>query len=372
MYEQAVALDSSFALAYAALARSRLTLYWVWARAEELPRAKVAVDRARQLAPDLAATHLALGYYAYYGSRDYARALQQFTLAEDRQPNNADALASKSFIERRVGQWERHVADLTRALELSPRSLAWISNLGSSYLYLRRYAEAERALNRAISLAPNIPELYAEKSVLYLNWVGDTTRARSVLEGAARTIDPAQAILADGWGNLARVFAAAFTKPILNLTLRTPDIDTLQYFFTKAELYTSTGQLPLARAYFDSARVWCEQRLRTDPGRTQYAHNWYSFLGMAYARLGQKEPATRAARRGVELLPVSKDAFSGPDRREQLAEVYAMTGDYAAALDELEFLLSIPSRVSVPLLHVDPIWQPLRNQPRFQRLLEQH
>lgn len=388
MYERAVTLDPNFALAYTALAQSYLSLSWDHGHTGETPKAQAALERARQLAPDLADTHLALGYYLYWGNRDYAGALEQFALAEDRQPNNAEAIAAKSYVEKRLGQWEQHLADLTRALELSPRSHDMFANLGISYTVLRRYAEAERAYDRAISLAPDIPAYYSGKVEVYLLWDGSTRRARQVLEQAARTVDPAQVLLGQAFrGLLMRLFGAELAEPIAQLSLRTPGIDTLDYFLAKAELYATTKRPALARAYFDSARVVLEAYLATYAGVASSSIGGgvkalaraptptavifrHPFLALAYAGLGQKELAIRTARKGVQLLPVSEDAIIGPELRGLLAEVYVKTGEYDAALDELEFLLSIPSWLSVPVLRLDPIWEPLRDHPRFRRLLE--
>jgi tetratricopeptide (TPR) repeat protein len=98
----------------------------------------------------------------------------------------------------------------------------------------------------------------------------------------------------------------------------------------------------------------------------------YSMLGYVYACLGLKEEAIRAGERAVEILPVSKDAFDGADLAVTLAEIYAKVGEYEAAIDQLEWLLSIPSSISVPSIRLDPIWDPLRGIPRFQRMLEKH
>jgi tetratricopeptide (TPR) repeat protein len=371
MYERAVALDSTFALAYARLARSDLFLSWNYGRTDELPKAKAAVDRARQLASDLAETHVALGYYFYMGERAYHRALEQFALAERQEPTNPDAIEVTSFVERRLGQWERNLADLARALELNPRSHDLLFNLAWSYLVLRRYPEAQRSIDRAISLAPDIPVYHTLKASLYLMWDGSTVRARQALEEAARTVDPAQVLVQRGYlGLLVRVFGAEFAEPLARLSLRTQGIDTLDYFLYKAELNASTRRPALGRAYFDSARVVSEAYLARHPGVPLSNHDWHSRLALAYAGLGQKALALRTAREGAQLLPVSKDAFMGPYLRRVLAEVYVQTGEYDAALDELEFLLTIPSPVSAPLLRVDPVWKALRGNPRFERLLK--
>ncbi len=141
--------------------------------------------------------------------------------------------------------------------------------------------------------------------------------------------------------------------------------DSSLYFRSKAALY-SVDQPQLSRIYFDSARVVLEAKVRERPEE----HVLHSQLGIVYAGLGRKEAAIREGQKGVELLPISKDARRGSSRIGDLAKIYVMVGEYDAAIDQLEFLLSIPSRVSGPSLRVDPIWNPLRDHPRFQTLLE--
>ncbi len=135
-----------------------------------------------------------------------------------------------------------------------------------------------------------------------------------------------------------------------------------------ARTHRLRGESELAHASYDSARAILERELDARPDDDRI----HSALGIAYAGLGRKDEAIREGKRGVELYPVSKDAMIGPFRVADLAEIYTMVGEYDAALDEIEYLLSIPSEMSVPLLRLDPIWDPLRDHPRFQDLLEKY
>src|SRR6266571_1892107 len=176
MYQRAVQLDPKFALAYAALARAHLFLSWIFDQTGELPKAQAALGRAQQLGPELAETHLALGYYYYWGSRDYDLALEQFGWVRERQPNDPDVISAIGYIRRRQGRWAEAVSNLIRAAELDPRSHSLFFDLGQTYRLLRRYSEAERALGRAISLAPEVPGYYAQRADLYLMQDGNATR----------------------------------------------------------------------------------------------------------------------------------------------------------------------------------------------------
>ena len=170
MYEKAVELDPNFAVAYAALSGARIFLRWNFGQQEQVQKAKEALNRAQQLAPDLAETHLALGYYYYWGSRDYDKAMEHFTIVQSHQPNDAVVIATIGRLRKRQGKWEQAAMQLEQAVELDPRNFSTLRSLGKTYLYMRRYAEAERCLDRAISLAPDFPLCYIDKFHLYLRY----------------------------------------------------------------------------------------------------------------------------------------------------------------------------------------------------------
>ncbi len=351
MYEKAVELDSNFAVAYAALSRARLWLSWHFGQIDQVQKAKGALDRAQQLAPDLAETHLALGYYYYYGSRDYDKAMEHFTIVQRRQPNDAEVTAAIGFIRRRQGKWEQAAVQLEQALEIDPRNTSWLKDLGETYLYMRRYAQAERYLDRAISVAPDISDTYFQKAQLYLSWLGSTERAEQVLEDAA-----------------GRIEREVLDRELWALGRLNVGSDTLAYYLHKAETLYYMKQTELAAPYADSARIILQAKIKAQP---EYDW-WHLWLGWAYAYQGRREDAVREARKAVKLLPVSKDAYGGSWSVASLALLYTVVGEHDAAIDQLEYLLTIPSIISVPRLKFQPVWEPLRQHPRFKRLLEKH
>ncbi len=164
---------------------------------------------------------------------------------------------------------------------------------------------------------------------------------------------------------LGEEYAEALDRVLDRLTVeQSPDTGT--YFFAKAELNARRGNTRLANAYYDSARVILQG---TVPGQSSGLVRWGNELAVVYGRLGRSADAVRTAEAAVDLAPISHDAQRGANLTMDLAEVYMMVGEHDLAIDQLELLLSIPAPVSIPLLQVDPLWDPLRDHPRFQALL---
>ncbi|UCF19966.1 MAG: tetratricopeptide repeat protein [Gemmatimonadota bacterium] len=365
MYEAAIELDPSFAQARAALARGRVWLHHQFGRTSELPRARAAVEEALQLAPDLAEAHMAMGDYHYYGRRDYEQALEHYVLVQRRQPSNADALALIAWAQRRQGEWERSLANAARALELDPRNTVTLIGQGMSHFYLGHYAEAEPYFLRAVELAPQVPYYHRWTAFLYLAWDGTTTRAERIVE-EVDAFEPGMLLVGSetSWV-LLDVFGEALAASLDRLDLEVPDVDSAYYYLARGQVSYQLGHAESARAYYDSARVVLETRVADSPG--QFAP--HSALGIAYAGLGRCADAIREGRRGVELLPVSRDAMTGPERIRELARIYVMCLEYDAAIEQLEYLLSVVAYVSPRLLRLDPFWRPLRGRPAFERLV---
>ena len=371
MYEKAVELDPTFALAYAQLSRKHTTMYWYYYdRSEErLAMAKQAAHKALELDPELAEARLALGHYYYHGHLDYDRALEQFAIARKSQPSNSDLLAYIGAVQRRQGKFEQALANIKRASELDPLSSFLAKEVGDTYVLLRNYPEAERYFNRAIALAPDLPGFYSNKAWLYLRWEGNTEKARAVLKEAAENLKLAEEpSIVNSLVNID-VFDGNYQRALDRLSLKSEGIDNLNRFVPKAlryaRIYGYMNKKELAKKYYDEARSILESKIRERPEDERF----HSSLGIVYAGLGRKQEAIREGKLGVELLPVSKEAWRGLFRVEDLARIYVMVGEFDAAIDQLEFLLSVPGQMSIPLLKLDPARDPLRDHPRFKRLL---
>lgn len=371
LYEKAVDLDPRFALAYARLARMNSRIYWFYYdRSEDrLARAKRALDKAFELEPDLPQVRLALGAYYWLGQLDYDRALREFAIAEAGLPNETDLLLPRAVLRERQGDFRKGFEDYAKAWQLDPGSALIAHNYAAARAFARDFTRAESLVDSAIALAPDWSWPYFLKAGLYLRWEGSTQRARAVLVQAQAMGITDEPFLLRDWV-LVDLFDRRYEDAIGRLSSGFPEVISWQFrFLPRAQLYADVYALmqrhDLARAYYDSARITVYNRLQNQPDDPRL----HGALGIAYAGLGRKQEAIAEGRRGVELLPVSKEAQRGYYREWDLARIYAMVGEHDAALDRLEYLLSIPGHLTPAWLRIDPTWDPLRGHPRFQKLL---
>jgi len=369
MFDQAVRLDPGFALAHAKLALALDFLYWfIETTDQRLAMVKRAADRALELDPDLPEAHVALGFYYYHGHLDYDHALEQFAIAAQRQPNNSDIAAAIGFVQRRQGKWEETLASLRKAVDLDPRSNKNAEELAETYLALGRIQEAEQYFDRAQSLAPDWAYIYTYQAWLAVTGRGDVERARRVITEAARHA-PIANVLREvaARGPLVRVMDGRVQEQIAQLPPQSFGADSANYYLSKALVHAVRDEAQRARTYYDSARIFLEPLVRKQPD-VGYLH---AALGHAYAGLGRKDEAIREGKQAVVVVPISLDHYSGPLILSSLAEIYVMVGEYDAAIDQIAIALSVPGdgKITVPLLRVDPIWAPLRGNPRFEHLL---
>ncbi len=373
MYERAVELDPKFALGYAKLSMTHADMYWEYydRTGERLGMAKKAVDRALQLDPDSPETHLALGTYYYHCRSDWDRALEEFAIVRKSQPNNSDLLSYIGFVQRRQGKFEEALANIKRASELDPLFNDLTFELAYTFQLMRNYPEALRYYNRSISLAPdNMPDTYVNKATLYMSWEGSTQKARAVAEEALKNIrSPEESSIVDLLITLDE-YEGKYQKALDRLSLKSEDIDDQLYFIPRAILYARIygymNENEMAKKYYDEGRNILEAKIQQQPDDARF----HSALGIAYAGLGRREDAIREGKIGVDLLPMTKEAIRGTYRVGDLAQIYVMVGEFDLAIDQIELLLSRPGVLSIPLLRLDPVWAPLREHPRFKKLLE--
>ncbi len=372
LYQKAVAIDSGFAQAYAGLGSIHAFMYWFGydRTSQRLVMARNAVDKALRIEPDDPVVRVANGYYYYHGSRDYARALEEFYFARRMEPGNGSHAANIAYIQRRLGRFEEAVANQKTALEYDPRSSRLTWELGATYLVLRRYDLAEQAHDRAIVLAPDNSWPYRSKAWLQVYRTGNTESARQVLAEGMRLTDPGLL----SWTLVDfDIEDSHYNDALDRLTAIPEDVREEQVVFMPKEAYVGwifelMGEPAEARRHFENARALLEGKVRESPDdpRAHAASGW------VYAHLGLADEAIREGRKVVDLLPLSLDAVDGPWYIEDLAEIYTIVGDHDEALDLLEHLLEIPSWTSIGELRFRRVWNPLREHPRFKALLEKY
>jgi len=378
MYERACALDSTFALAFARLAIAHLQIYfWYDDRsAARLTQAEHAARRALAASPELPEAHLAMGLYYLWGQRDAGRAEQEFTTALRARPDNAELLRALGRAQEVGGHWQEGRTSLDRAVTFDPRSADAVGDLAGAYTGLREYPEATRTREREIAITPDNAVVYIVQAWDFLRWRADTAEARRECQRgvqAAGRPRMVRVLLESSFAGAVRGAPALWqlqdretVHALDTLTLAASELRPEQYHVSKALWLLWSGRTDRAPAYADSARIALQRRVVEQPDEP----NFHRELGLAYAVLGRTGDAVREGRRAVELLPIARDGFGGWSQVHSLAQIYVMVGEPDSAVDQLELLLSIPSLISVPLLRVDPLYAPLHNNPRFQRLLK--
>ena len=372
MYEKAVELDSKFALAYAAISEVHAQIYWYYYDRSEkrLTMAEAAVYKALEINPGLPEAHRALGFYYYWGYLDYDRALEQFAITQKSRPNDSMLWEGISYIQRRQGKFKQALASIMKADELNPRTSILACQVGRTLMLLRKYQQAERYYDRAISLSPDLPLAYGRKAGIYVQAEGSTEKARSFLAEALRNIRSPEDSEIVNLLIMLDVFDRNYQGALDQLSLVSEDIDDQFNFIPNslryAEIYGYMDENELAKKYYGDARSILDAKIQE---RYEDAR-FHSALGIAYAGLGRKEDAIREGKLAVELLPVAREAWRGLFKVEALAKIYVMVGESDAAIDQLEFLLSVPGEMSIHLLRLDPAWNPLRDHPRFKKLVE--
>jgi serine/threonine-protein kinase len=370
LYQQAVEADPGFAQAWARLARCHTQIFWHHYDHTEgrLDRAREALAQAVRLGPDLPETRMAKGYYAYWGRLDYDSAIEEFEAALRLWPSNSEVLQAIGYVERRRGRWEESLSRFAEALRYDPRSGVRAFDVGDNYFSLRKYPEADSYLERAMTLSPEWPNPYVYRGWLQVVWRGDFARGRELIRQGLDRIEPGRFATAFHGGD--RISASLMTAdsglwPMLDrLALVTFTGDTVRYHLIKAEAAYFRRDAAAERAHGDSARVLLERRARLLPDDAKLLGP----LALAYSHLRRHADAIRAGERAADLLPAERDAVSGPFVLGYLARVYAVAGRQEQAIDILERLSRMPSWVSPEALRADPIWEPLRGNPRFRRL----
>ena len=373
LFEQATKIDPNFAAAFSGLS---MVESWAYHSFDPLParrdKARAAANEALRLQPDLPEAHLALGFSYYYGDRDYERALAEFEIAKRDLPNEAKAYLAIGAIQRRQGKWAESTANLEKSVALDPKDPEILLNLAFSYMATRDFEAADKTFDRGIEAAPQSFACRALKGELAIRWKGDFSVAEKELALVPLGVDPDGLVTLGRVGvlRLQRKFSEALrvVQQFREETLPGYSTAPSPKAFVEGTLYTQLDDKVNAHSAFESARVVAERLVRESPEDAAR----HAMLGQILAGLGQKEAAIAQGKRAVELRPESQDAFDGPDVTAALAQIYAWTGERDQAFSLLDHLLATPNGITVPILKLDPVWDPLRKDPRFQALIDKY
>jgi serine/threonine protein kinase/tetratricopeptide (TPR) repeat protein len=369
MYERAIELDPDIVTAYISLSGIHSWMFFAGydKTKERLAKSKAAVDKALELQPNLPEALEALGYYYYRGFLDYDKALQILESVQKARPNLP--LELLGYIKRRQGKWEESLETLERVFKLDPRDSELAMSIGNTNMHMRRYAEADLWFDRSLALSAENFTTKAWKAWNSAHLRGDTQEARAILKTFPP--DPFTDVL---WF-IVDFFDGDYERILERLDSFSVDHYEMQdYFFHKdlayADAYFALKKSSLMKEHADLARIALEKTVSEHPEDPRY----HSALGLAYAYLGRKDEAIREGNQAIKLCPVSKDALSGPGYVIDLLEILIVIGEYESAIEQLEYLMSIPAGgdVSVNSLRKSPMFDSLRDLPRFKRLLEKY
>ena len=377
LYERAIDLDPNFALAIAH--SSQLESWFVHTSdptAARREKARTLAERALQLQPDLPEAHLARGVSYYYGDNNYDAALKEFEIAQRGLPNESEIYLYIGAIQRRQGKWAESTANLEKAASLNPKDGWPLYNLADNYQMLRNFDAANKTIDRGLKVDPRGVGLWEMKSKLAIAEKGDLSVSEKAFQAVqSMPMNNEQKLRLAG--SRANVFllerkyqeglreAESLQDDVLHAAFEQHLSD--KYYligFARKALQDEAG----ARAAFLKAKEILDLQLKQSPE----SPDMHIQLAKVLAYLGEKDAALTEARRATELLPESKDAFGGPEIAAGAAEVHAILGDNGRAIEILDGLLSRPSAVTVQTLRINPIWDPLRNDSRFQALIDKY
>jgi TolB-like protein/class 3 adenylate cyclase/cytochrome c-type biogenesis protein CcmH/NrfG len=373
LLEQAVTRDPHFVRAYCLLGRSHIQLFFggydhTPARRE---MANAAIQNALRLQPDSGEVHLALAEYAFHGFRDYDRARAELDIARRTLPNDPNLYFWNAAIDRRQGRWAEAVRNFARAAELDPRNPEAWDAAGQTYRALRRYAEAQQMFDRVVALRPHDYFARIVRALPSLDGRADIRPLRTELSVILTQEPAAAADIADVLfecatfeRNLTETSRAVAAVPAEGIASHANFVYPREWFAgVAARIFHDPDT---ERRSFTAARATEEKVVREQP---EYAPAW-SLLGQIDAALGRKEDAIREGRRACELMPISQDAYSGPAMITQLAVIYGWTGEKDLALEQLRMSAEVPNnRISYGRLQLDPQWDSLRRDPRFDKIV---
>ena len=377
LYRQAIALDPGFALAHARLASVSAEIFHYYEPTDAWKsKARAEAETALRLQPNLAEAHFALGQCIYWMDQDYDRALEQFEIASRLSPSNGDIGRLIAAIKRRQGKWQESLEEYERVSRIDPQNPNTIRELLYTNTAMRRWPEAARWAEKMRAIAPASTVAKIQSGYVDFWWKGDTQLLRSLLDKVPAGIDPDGGVTASRWdvAMLRRDYSAA--KKVLERAsaneLSYTTAGTTPKIFFEGCIYLAQGDNANAQKAFELARPAFEASVKDAPASAER----HAILGWLYAFMGRREDAIREGQRAVELKPESKDAVDGALMNAYLALIYARVGENDLAIPLIEHLLktagavdSADYSITINDLKYRWEWDPLRGDPRFQKLI---
>ena len=371
LLDQAIARDPNFFLAYCLIAETHSRLYWNFDHTStRRDLAEGAVKAALHLRPEAGEAHLARAQYLFNCNLDYDNARAELALARRTLPNDAQVFMSMGNIDRLQGRWNESARSFEEALELDPGNLFILRRLALNYLFMRRFAEEAAILDRALALDPKDSGSLVLRASVDLDLRADPKPLHEICEAFMNENPAVTAEWGEAWIDLALCERdRALAERALATMPEGYDMNGLHIPRTLMEgcAARTFGDDAAARKAFTAARAEVERAVREQP---EYGPP-LCVLGMIDAGLGRKEEAMREGRRASELLPVTKDAVGGAHIMEYLGVIYAWTGEKDLAIKQIAATLKVPSLLSYGELRLHPFWDPLRGDPRFEKLVEE-
>jgi TolB-like protein/Tfp pilus assembly protein PilF len=372
LLDQAIARDPAFLLAHCQLAYAHDFIYlWNFDHTEtRLALAETSVRAALRLQPDSGETHLAQAIHFYWGYLDYDRAREELAKAQHALPNNAQIFWFLGLIDRRQGRWDEAIQNLEHAVDLDPRDVSTIGDLGQTYYDLRKYGEALAIYNRELALEPQSINFRTAPASIAVDAEADLAPLRAVVNTIEAEGPSSAAVVAlDSSFQLAlrERDPAATARALANI----PSEGSVQGFWQfphawyEGLLAKLRQDAPGAHSAFTAARAEADKIVRAQPGSVASL----SVLALIDAELGDKEKAIQEGRTACDMLPLTKDAAVGVQLITNLARIYALTGEKDLALEQLDIVSKIPCGPSYGELRLDPEWDSLRGDPRFEKIV---
>lgn len=375
LLKEAVRRDPNFVLAYCLMCEIQLDLFWYGfdhstARLEE---ARAALQAAERIQPDAGEVHAQKGLFAYHGFRDYKAAHAEFDLARQTLPNSSRLYLYLGSVDRRQARWDDALKSFDRAVELDPRNFVVAEEAGFTYGGVNRNAEAARLLKRAVELSPK--DYFARIALAQAPYFihADLGPLRQQLnefreEGAEATSNAAETFVSCALAERNRTAA----EQALTYIPEEGVVNDVENFLLPRGWFVGLvartfGDNNRAQTAFAAARAIEAKIVQEQP---DYAPAW-SMLGLIDAGLGRKADAIAEGKRACELLPLSKDSWEGPSYIINLAIIYSWLGEKDRALEQLALSIKNPPGISYGELELQPFWDPLRGDPRFQKLIAQ-